>query len=143
MLATIQVGTILTNDSPMMTQLLGLQSETYSGSWSLINVLDGLDLDRNIHVAGWNFFFMAAEVKVMFWGALGAKKLQNAMQRILTKVKPQHFNGIEITGIVAKHFLGARYTVVTAHSRHIQQSCYLDNAETRRTYQHNREWAKG
>jgi len=91
-------------------------------------VLDGFALDRKIRASGWNFFFMAAEVRAMFFGALGAKKIQNALKRILGKVKQQHFNSLEVTGIVAKRFLGVPYTVVSAHSRHVQQSCYLDSA---------------
>ncbi|MFY9560523.1 MAG: hypothetical protein WAQ52_09845 [Terriglobales bacterium] len=86
---------------------------------------------------------MAAEVKAMFFGALGAQGIQNALQRILAKVKRQHFNGLEVTEIVAKHFLGVPYAIVAAHSRHIQQSCYLDSDEARRTSQHNAEWARG
>ena len=74
---------------------------------------------------------MAAEVKVMFLGVLGAAKIQNALQRIFAKVKPQHFNGLEVTGIVARHFLGVPYVTVSAHSRHMQQGCYLDSAEAR------------
>jgi len=118
-----------------MTQILGLESEPYSGNWSLVKVLDGFALDRKIHAPGWNFFFMAAEVKAMFFGALGAKKIQNALKRILGKVKQQHFNGLEVTGIVAKRFLGVPYAIVSAHSRHVQQSCYLDSAEARRISQ--------
>jgi len=94
--------------------------------------LDGFALDRKIRIAGWNFFFMAAEVKVMFFGAVGAKKVQNALIRILAKVKRQHFNGLEVTGIVAKRFLGVPYATVSAHSRHIQQSCRLEDANARR-----------
>ena len=86
---------------------------------------------------------MAAEVKVMFFGGLGAEKIQNALHRILGKVKQQHFNGLEVTGIVAKRFLGVPYGVVTAHSRHVQQSCYLDSAEARSTSQDKAEWARG
>ncbi|MGO9168555.1 MAG: hypothetical protein ACLP56_16950 [Candidatus Sulfotelmatobacter sp.] len=86
---------------------------------------------------------MAAEVKVMFFGALGAKKIQNALQKIFGKVKQQHFNGIEVTGIVAKRFLGVPYAVVTAHSRHVQQSRYLDSIAARRASQHNAESARG
>jgi hypothetical protein len=44
-----------------MTRLLGLESEPYSGNWSLVKVLGGFALDRKIHAAGWNFFFMAGE----------------------------------------------------------------------------------
>jgi hypothetical protein len=102
----IQVGTILIEDWPLATQCLGLESDPYSGSWSIVKVLDGFALDRKIHASGWNFFFMATEVKAMFFGALGAKKIQNALKRILRKVKQQHFNGLEVTEIVAKRFLG-------------------------------------
>ena len=140
---TVQVGTILMKEWPGMTQLVNLESEPCSGEWSLLKLLDGVALDRKIHAAGWNFFFIAAEVKVMFFGALGAVKIQNALQRILAKVKQQHFNSLEVTEIVAKRFLGVPYAVVTAHSRHVQQSCYLDSAETRQLSQHNAEWARG
>jgi hypothetical protein len=131
----IQVGTILVKESPLMTKSLGLETQPCSGNWSLVKLLDGSALDRKIQGAGWSFFFMAAEVKVMFFGALGAQKIQNALQRILGKVKGQDFNCLEVTGIAAQRFLGVPYAVVTAHSRHLQQSCYLDSAEVRRAAQ--------
>jgi hypothetical protein len=133
MTPTVKVGTILIDERPLITQLLGLESEPYSGNWSAVKTLDGFALDRMIHAAGWNFFFMAAEVKVLFFGALGTKKMQNALKRILAKVRHQNFNGLEVTGIVAKRFLGVPYATVSVHSRHIQQSCCLDSAEARRT----------
>jgi len=140
---TVEVGTILIEEQPLLTQLLGLESEPCSGNWGVVKALDGSALDHKIHAAGWNFFFMAAEVKVMFFGALGTKKIQNALQRILAKVRHQNFNGLEVTGIVARRFLGVPYATVSAHSRHIQQSCYLDGAEQRRAAQHDAEWARG
>ena len=121
----VRVGAILIEESPLMTQLLGLESEPYSGNWSLVKLLDGFALDRKIRASGWNFFFMAAEEKAMFFGAPGAEKIQNALKRILGKVKQQHFNSLEVTGIVARRFLGVPYTIVSAHARHAQQSCYL------------------
>ena len=126
-----------------MTQLLNLESEPCSGEWSLLKVLDGFALDRKIHAAGWNFFFMAAEVKVMFLGSLGAEKILKALKRILEKVKQQQFNGLEVTEIVARHFLGVPYVTVSAHSRHVQQSCYLNSAAARQTSQNQAEWARG
>jgi hypothetical protein len=86
---------------------------------------------------------MAAEVKVMFFGALGAKKIQNALKRILVKVRHQNFNSLEVTGIVAKRFLGVPYVTVSAHPRHIQQSCYLVSAQERRASQRDADRAKG
>ncbi len=143
MTPTLEVGTILIEERPLITKFLGLESEPCSGKWSVVRGLDGFALDRKIHAAGWNFFFMAAEVKVTFFGAPGRTKIQNALRRILSKVRPQSFNCLEITGIVAKRFLGMSYATVSAHSRHIQPSCYLDGAEERRTSQRDAELAKG
>jgi hypothetical protein len=79
----------------------------------------------------------------MFLGSLGAVKIQNALQRILKKVKEQHFNGLEVTEIVSRRFLGVPYVTICAHSRHMQQSCYLDTVEVRQTNQRHAEWARG
>ena len=83
MTATVQVGTILMEDRPIIAKALGLQSEPYSANWGVIKALDGLAVDRKIHAAGWNFFFMAAEVKVMFFGAIRVEGIQNALRRML------------------------------------------------------------
>lgn len=140
---TVQVGTILMKEWPGIRQLLGLESEPCWGEWSLLKVLDGFALHRKIHAARWNFFFMAAEVKVMFFGSIGAANMQNALKRILEKVKQQRFNGLEVTEISARRFLGIPYVTVSAHSRHMQQSCYLDSTEARHMSQHDAEWARG
>ena len=136
----VQVGTILMSEWP---QLFGLESEPYSGNWSVVHAPGALALGRKIRAAGWNFFFIASEVKVMVFGTLGAKKIQHALNRILGKVSWQHFNGLEVTGLVAKRFLGLPYAIVSAHSRHVQQNCYLDGAEVRRSSQRDAAWARG
>ncbi len=133
----IQVGAILLEDQPLMAQFPGLESEPHSGTRRLVKVLDSFALDRKIRAAGWNFFFMATEAKAMFFGGVRAKKIENALRRILGKVKQQHFNGLEVTEIIAKRFLGVPYVIVSAHSRHLQQSCYLDSTETRRMSKHD------
>src|ERR1700676_4478098 len=111
MTATVQVGTILIEHRPAMAQALGLQSEPYSTNWGVVKALDGFALDRKIHAAGWNFFFMAEEITVMVFGARGGKNNQNAVKRMLRKLTPMNFNCLEVTGIVAKRFLGVPYTV--------------------------------
>ena len=141
--STVQVGTILMQEWPGMPQLIGFETEPGWGDWSLVKVPDAFTLDRRIHAAGWNFFFMAAEVKAVFFGSLTAAKVRSALKRILTKVKPQHFNGLEVTAIVGRHFLGVPYGTVSAHSRHMQQSCKLESAETRQSFQRDSEWAQG
>ena len=132
---TVQAGTILMKEWPGMTKLLGLETEPYSAEWSALKVQDAFSLDRKIHAVKWNFFFMAEEVKVMFFGSVGAVKILNALKRVLKKVKEKQFNGLEVTEIVSRRFLGVPYVTVSAHSRHLQQSCCLDTVEARRMTQ--------
>ena len=130
---TVQVGSILVKESPLMPELVSLEIERYSGNWNLVNMLDGFALDRKIRGTGWNFFLMAAEVKAMFFGAIGTKKIENALRRIFEKVREKPYNALEVTGIVLKRFVGVPYTIVSAHSPHIQQSCYLNEEKGRWT----------
>jgi hypothetical protein len=102
----VQVGSILIEEQPLMAQILELETEVYAGNWSLVKALDGSALDHKIRDVGWNFFFMAAGVKSMFFGTIGAEKVRNALYRILGKVRQQDFNALEVTGIVTKSFLG-------------------------------------
>jgi|SRR5271168_4280837 len=143
MAQSVQVGTVLVKEWPGMNQLLGIECEPCSGEWSMIKPLDDCTLDRKIHAAGWNLFFMAAEVKVMFFGSLGAVKMLSALKRILEKVKLQQFNALEVTQIVPKSFFGVPYVTVSAHSRHMQQSCHLDSVAVRQKSQRNADWARG
>jgi hypothetical protein len=128
---TVIVGTILMRNSLAISRLMALDCEPYTGDWSLIRTLDSSGLDRKARIAGWNFFFMASVVEVKFFGALGAEKIQKALQRILGRVTAQNFNCLEVTGMVTKSFLGLPYSVVSAHSRHMQESCYLEPELTR------------
>jgi hypothetical protein len=121
----------------------GLETELCFGEWSVVKVSDAFALDRTIHAAGWNFFFMATEVKAMYFGFLGQEKIQSALKRILAKVKLQHFNGLEVTKIAARRFLGVPYVTVSAHSRHMQQSCNLDSSDVRRASENDAAWARG
>ena len=125
----VQVGTILISGWP---QVFELENEPYSGRWNVVKGPDGFGVDRKIRAAGWNLFFIASEMKAMFLGAAGTKKINRAVNRILGEVNEQHFNGLEVTRIVSKRFLGLPYVSVSAHPRHVQQNCYLDGAEARR-----------
>ena len=143
MTTTVQAGTILIDDEPRLAPVIALKSEPYSGSWRVLNGLDGFALDREIHAAGWNFFFIAAELRGMFFGAIRPRKVRDVLKRILGRVRSQNFNCIEVTGIVAKRFLGIPYVAVSAHSRHIQQSCQLDDIDRRRAGRRDAERARG
>jgi hypothetical protein len=143
MAAEVHVGSILIEDRPSMTRELGIKSEPYSQTWGVIGLLDSSALSRKVEAAGWHFFFMAAEVKTMFFGAAGAKAIKKALQRILAGVSQQNFNCLEVTAITPQNFLGLRYTTVSAHWRHIQSGSVLDEAQHRRADHAAAKWAQG
>ena len=66
--------------------------------------------------AGWTFFFMAGEIKTTVFGFDRQKALRAALKRLLTDVKSQHCNSIEITQVLNKSFLGVPYVSVLRSS---------------------------
>jgi hypothetical protein len=134
---TVQAGTILIREWPGMPQLPQFETEPCSAEWTLVKAHDGFAVDRKIHAAGWNFFFMAGEMKASFVGSTSPAKIQSALKRILAKVAPHNFNSLEVTQIVGRHFLGVPYVTVYAHSRHVQQSCNLDSLGARKAAQNH------
>ena len=131
---TVQVGTILIENRPLIMRTLDLESQPYSGTWGVLQSLTSSALDQKIRSAGWNCFFMAAEVKGTAFGRLAAKSIQRALNRILVNVRKLDFNCLEVTKIEENRFLGLPYTTVCAHSRHIQQGCLLKSANERSNF---------
>lgn len=143
MSSQIQVGSILVADRPSMVRELGIAIEPYAGNWSLVRLLNGRDLDRKVRAAGWNFFFIAGEVRARFFGAASENGVRSALMRIAAKKLEQSFNCLEVTRITGKHFLGVPYSIISAHCRHIQPSWRLDDIQQRRTEEKQAEWALG
>jgi hypothetical protein len=142
MTSSIQIGTILIKEQPLMAQRLGLESDSYAQHWSVVRALNGFSLDRQIRAAGWSSFFMAGEVQAIALGSIQPGSLLAALRRIFSKVRDEDFNCLEVTGIVARRFLGVPYVMVSAHSRHIQKGWRLDHPRERAA-QGAAEWAKG
>jgi hypothetical protein len=128
MATTVQVGTILIDNRPLILRALDLESETYSGTWGVLQSHTGVTLDQKIHGTGWNCFFMAAEVKATVLGALTANSICRALKQIFLRARKPDFNCLEVTKIIEGRFFGVPYTTVSAHSRHIQQGSLMEFA---------------
>jgi hypothetical protein len=126
---TVQVGTILIDHRPLILRALDLESESYSGTWGVLQSHTSVTLDQKIRGTGWNCFFMAAEVKATVLGALAAKTIRRALKEIFARVRKPDFNCLEVTKIFEGRFLGVPYITVSAHSRHIQQGSLMEFAE--------------
>jgi hypothetical protein len=131
----VRIGTILMQDRPLMSRRLGLEPDRYAHNWSVLRAVNGFSLDRKVRAAGWNSIFMAGTITASAFGSINEGSLRAALKRIFSKVRAQDFNCLEVTGIVARHFLGIPYVTVSAHSRHIQQGYLLDSPRARQTSQ--------
>ena len=142
MSAEIVVGTILMEDSPAITQTLNLESESFSKNWGMLKTVGATALELKVGAAGWNCFFLAGEVKATVFGTPGVQNGHRAVRDILSKVRDQNFNCLEITRITGGRFLGIPYTTVAAHSRHLQKGLVLQGSNARRDAGNGSDWAR-
>src|ERR1700745_2818442 len=125
MAEAINTGTILFKDETLLPDAMQFDSEPCATGWRLVKNLEGYELNRRIHDAGWRFFCIAGEIKSSVFGLEGPKTVREAVKRMLARLKADKFNSLQITRVVSKRFLGVPYVSVTACSRHIQESLIL------------------
>jgi hypothetical protein len=132
MAETIKAGTVLIKEGALLPEALQFESESCVPGWKLVKCLDGHALDREIHEAGWTFFFLANEIRATVFGIDGEKMARRAVERILGDPRSGQFNALEITRITSldsERFPVVHYVSVSAHSRHIQEGLNLVSAE--------------
>jgi hypothetical protein len=132
MAETIKAGTVLIKEGALLPETLQFESESCVPGWRLVKGLDGQALDREIHKAGWTFFFLANEIRTTVFGIDGEKMARRAVERILGDPRSGQFNALEITRITSldsERFPVVHYVSVSAHSRHIQEGLNLVSAE--------------
>ena len=118
---TITAGSILVEEGTHLPGSLLLPKESNSNGWTTVKDSRSI-FEKTIREAGWTFFFMAGEIKTSVFGFDRPKALRSALKRLLTNVRSQHCNSIEITQVIGKSFWGLPYVSVTAHPRHLQES---------------------
>jgi hypothetical protein len=128
---TIKVGAIMMKVGTIIPQSLRVETELYSQGWEIIKNSDAYALDRDIRRADWNFFFLAGSIQATALGYWRERTVRRAMERVLAKAERSNFNCLEITEVSAKQFLGFPYVHVSAHSRHIQKSPFLQELAER------------
>jgi hypothetical protein len=121
----IQAGTIFIREGIQLPKTLQIASEPYVSGWRLVKDLDAGGLGRKIHGTGWTFFSLAGHTQAMSLGRESQSVVDSAVRKILTKLKSEKYNSMEITAVVPKRFLGVPYVTVTARSRHIQEGVFL------------------
>ena len=116
----ITAGSILIEQGAHLPKSLLLQSESESNGWAAVKTARST-FEKELQEAGWTYFFMAGEIKTTVFGFDRQAALRAALQRLITRVKSQHCNSIEITRVTINSFLKVPYVSVSAHPRHLQK----------------------
>jgi hypothetical protein len=122
---TLKMGSILIKDGTSLPDAPRFETEPCATGWRLVKNLDGYGLGQKVHEAGWTFFFIAGGTKATMFGFDRQRNVRRAVKRILTNLKSEKFNGLEIMRVAAKRFMGLPYATVYAQSRHVQESAFL------------------
>lgn len=116
----ITAGDLLVQEGTSLPRSLVRQTEADSNGWAAVKD-NRSTFEKAVHEAGWTFFFMAGEIKATVFGFDRQRALRRALKRLITEVKSQHCNSIEITRVKSKSLLRVPYVSVSAHSRHLQK----------------------
>jgi len=126
----IQAGTVLVQQSALLDSL-GTQGENYSDQWCSLGTIESAELDRKLRAAGWNFFFVADELRTIVPPCGGERTLRAGVKRLLARTEAQQFNCMQLSNILRERFLGIPFLSVVAHARHVQQSSRIESIEQR------------
>lgn len=118
----IHAGTMLISDGTHTPESLVIDTESYSVGWSSIIKFTSAELGRALESAGWTFFYMANKVRATGFGFSDHARTSRALAHVVSAVKQEKCNCLEITQMRQRSFLGLRYTSLVAHGRHIQIS---------------------
>jgi hypothetical protein len=139
---SIHVGTILIEDGTHTPESLVVATEHYLAGWSSILGSTSAQLGKEIENAGWTFFYMAGEIRASGFGFDDQSRTARAIAHVVNAVRRENCNGLEITQMRRRSFLGLPYTSLVAHARHIQESrsfCDPSNMPARIPFC-SREW---
>ena len=116
----ITAGSILIEQGAHLPKSLLLQSESDSNGWGAVKTARST-FEKELQETGWTCFFMAGEIKTTVFGFDRQAALRAALQRLITRVKSQHCNSIEIAQVTSNSFLKVPCVSVSAHPRHLQK----------------------
>jgi hypothetical protein len=80
-----------------------------------------LELDAELSRRGWTFFYMANVVRKTAFAFDRDKGTSAALKLVMTSVREEGCNCLQIDKVEAHSFFGIPYVSVSAHPRHIQK----------------------
>lgn len=110
----ITTGTILIEDNELLPESVRCQSKPYSRVWRMVKGLDQRALGQQMEQAGWTFFYTEGEITATALGINGEKTLRRTINRVISKLKWDKFNCLEITRVAEQRLFGVSKVTVVA-----------------------------
>lgn len=118
----INSGRILIQSDAERPEYFQAVDEVCPPAWTAIShALEPPALEAELSRTGWTFFFMANRLRTRAFGFDPARRMATALRRIVSRVREQGCNSVEIEGVATRSFLGVPYISVSARPRHIQE----------------------
>lgn len=118
----INAGSILIQSDAGRPEYFRAVDEVCPPAWTAVShSLKPSALEAELSRTGWTFFFIANKVRTRAFGFDPARRMATALKRIVSRVREQGCNSLEIEGVATHSFLGVPYLSVSARPRHIQQ----------------------
>jgi hypothetical protein len=118
----ITSGSILIEKGALRPKCFQVEDDSHPNDWmSVKHDLTPRALEEELAAKGWTFFYMAGAIKKTAIGFNRPKMINAALKRIITDVRLQKCNCLEVDEVAMHSFLGIPYASVSAHSRHIQK----------------------
>jgi hypothetical protein len=118
----IDAGALLVEKNTLLPEPFRLENHFPGSGWARIaDNGDANQAGRSLADAGWTFFYAAGTIRASALGFQSQNMIQAALQRLLTKVRLQRCNSLEIDEVATHSFWGLPYVSVSGHARHIQK----------------------
>ena len=114
-------GTILIEKHAACPQYFHLENSFPTDWMAVTHNLSPNELEKELSATGWTFFYMGNAIRTTAFGFNRAKMIHAALKRLVTNVRQQRCNCLEIDDVATRSFLGLPYVSVSAHPRHIQK----------------------
>ena len=94
--SSIKTGAVMIREGVFLPECAHIETVGYSAGWRSVVNDDSFAIDRKLRAAGWQFFFVAGELRVIEPG-WGASTIRRGTSRILARGGKRNLNGMEIT----------------------------------------------
>ena len=117
----ITPGLILIAEGTALPKSVVLGNEIYPLGWTSTESSDNKQLQKQLSVGGWIFYYLAGAIKMSGYGLDRQKSVRAALGRIISRTKSQGCNCVEIDEVATHSFFGFPYITMSAHARHIEK----------------------